>query len=288
MSTWYKIIAQPDVLCRLRDWNVAFVSDEVSTSRQTLCQSRWRQRFDFLRCRIAAGSAVFTLTPPHWKSARNIRTCTKWKSLIQPPIICQSACCAARPSILSYWWLNWSCGAPVKHRSGAASHLAPWILIFMSKHQLGRLSNSQRGDTLHAVVTLNLKAKGFLIPSFVPHVSMFLKPKTSTLLQLTRCSRIPRIHCWWIKDARYVLVYPSLLLSWFSELGGWWEGMFHVPVFRCLLFLSIWSRSLGQRTGDSIRCFEVVRSVLSLHFLFSLPVSPPAFVALIRKVPGHV
>lgn len=158
----------------------------------------------------------------------------------------------------------------------------------MSEHQLGRLSNAQWGDALHAVVTLNLKAKGVLIPLFIPHVSVFLKPKkSSTLLQPTRCSWIPRIHCWWINDTIYVLVYPSLLLSWFSELGGW-GGVFHVPVFRCLLLLSIWSRSLGQQTGDSIRCFEVVRPVLSLHFLFSLPVSPPAFVALIRKVPGHV
>lgn len=141
------------------------------------------------------------------------------------------------------------------------------------------------------MLSLNLKAKGFLIPLFIPHVSVFIKPKTSTLLQPTCCSWIPRIHCWLIKDTIYVLVYPSLLLSWFSELGGWrgWGwGVFHVPVFRCLLFFSIWSRSLGQQTGDSIRCFEVVRSVLSLHFLFSLPVSPPAFVSLIRKVPGHV
>lgn len=61
--------------------------------------------------------------------------------------------------------------------------------------------------------------------------------------------------------------------------------MLHVAVFRRLLFLSIRSRSLAQQTGHSMRCFEVGRSTLSLHFLFSLPVAPRAFVALIRKGP---
>lgn len=75
--------------------------------------------------------------------------------------------------------------------------------------------------------------------------------------------------------------YPSLLF-WAGWING---GMFHVAVFRRLLFLSIWSRSLAQQPGQSIRCFEVARSILSLYFLFRLPVAPQAFVALIREGP---
>lgn len=161
----------------------------------------------------------------------------------------------------------------------------------MSKHQRGRLSNSQWGDTLHAVITLNLKAKGFLIPSFIRiHVSQAQNIDVAPADTLQLNPQDPLL----VNKRRQICfgltLSSSFLVFWAGwmvlEGGGGW--VFHVPVFRCLLFLSIWSRSLGQQTGDSIRCFEVVHSVLSLHFLFSLPVSPPAFVALIRKVPGHV
>lgn len=70
--------------------------------------------------------------------------------------------------------------------------------------------------------------------------------------------------------------------SWVNEQ----EEMFHVALFRRLLFLSIWNSLLAQQAGHSIRCFEPACHVVSLHFLFCLPVFPKALVALISRGPS--
>lgn len=70
--------------------------------------------------------------------------------------------------------------------------------------------------------------------------------------------------------------------SWLNEQGE----MFHAALFRRLLFLSIWNSLLAQWAGHSIRCFEPACSIVSLHFLFCLPVFPKALVALISRGPS--
>lgn len=100
------------------------------------------------------------------------------------------------------------------------------------------------------------------------------------------CNSIPRIDCRWRKSAskqwqaRRGFFPPSG--SRLNERGE----MFHVALLRRLLFLSIWNSLLAQQAGHSIRCFEPACFIVSLHFLFCLPVFPEAFVALISRGPS--
>lgn len=104
----------------------------------------------------------------------------------------------------------------------------------------------------------------------------------------------PGIDCRWIKATCAApnngkageFFFPSSpafpIGSWLNEQ----EEMFHVALFRRLLFLSIGSSLLAQQAGHSIRCFEPACSIVSLHFLFCLPVFPNALVALISRGPS--
>lgn len=108
------------------------------------------------------------------------------------------------------------------------------------------------------------------------------------------CNSIPRIDCRWIKATSAAPnngnpgeVFFSCILA--VPIGNWLneqEEMFLVALFRRLLFLSIWSTLLAQQAGHSIRCFEPACSIVSLHFLFCLPVFPKAFVSLISRGPS--
>lgn len=100
----------------------------------------------------------------------------------------------------------------------------------------------------------------------------------------------PRIDCRWRKatcaapDNSNLCTPPSI--SSIFPIGNWvneQEEMFHVALFRRLLFFSIWSSLLARQAGHSIRCFEPACSIVSLHFLFCLQVFSKALVALISS-----
>lgn len=90
--------------------------------------------------------------------------------------------------------------------------------------------------------------------------------------------------------SKEVCMPPSPFLSpsvFFFCLFYWkhpeWREMSHVALFRRLLFLSIWNSLLAPLAVYSIRCFEPVCSIVSLHFPLFLQTS----VSLLNQHPTH-
>lgn len=199
----------------------------------------------------------------------------------------------------------------------AVPRLTLWVLIIVSKYQIGRSDGAtlprwesardcgSQPDCAHIWVRrVNLKSKRILSRWPVHVLYMFQcgadtenidfffhSAWHSAVIQSPQliADEERRPQQWQAGQVFFFLLFffphPLRLFpigSWLNER----EEMFHVALFRRPLFLSIWNSLLAQQAGHSIRCFEPACSIVSLHFLFCLPVFPEALVALISTGPS--